>query len=473
MADLETDNSNMGQDSHSAPRMGQLVSGVSYNPGSLAPDGSNHGVTDPNVFYRANTITSGTQWGINPYIGPNGSDTNKNSNDANALKKSKADAKNKGQDTDNPTAASSDKSMQIHDAIMSADPNALNAVLKKAVQSIVMLKMMDKLTSPAGLAGMAAGAIGGALQQLAGQVGVGPLLGALNNVMPALSMSGLLPPSMMSALHEGMMGMLTGSAVGVLTPSSVAAAASTASTIASTVATINSGNPSAAVAAVATLGGASFGLAPGSLASQIAILSPSMSFRTSIGGVSVGIISSPVASLASSIPSLGGSEHIAIASGAVTGIASGLGVALGIGAAASAIGNIAGLTPGGLAGILNNGISGIESAGLQAVLGVGTSGLLGAASKLLPSVGGQLNTALGNLTRTPLNPGTIGALATNAAKAMALSRVSMNIAKSIFQKSEAEQAQEAAHNLAAFVAKTGQAASLTLPNGTTITCRPG
>jgi hypothetical protein len=49
----------------------------------------------------------------------------------------------------------------------------------------------------------------------------------------------------------------------------------------------------------------------------------------------------------------------------------------------------------------------------------------------------------------------------------------MNIAKSIFQKSEAEQAQEAAHNLAAFVAKTGQAASLTLPNGTTITCRPG
>ena len=115
--------------------------GKSTNPGTLLDGGKGQKYSESTPLIKK----TGTKWGTNEGIGPKVSKTSTISKEASAVDAAKKAKKDQGADTDHPTAASQDKGKNIHDAIMAADPSATGQILKKALQSIVMLKMMDQL----------------------------------------------------------------------------------------------------------------------------------------------------------------------------------------------------------------------------------------------------------------------------------------------------------------------------------------
>jgi hypothetical protein len=426
-----------------------------------------------------------TKWGTSSIGNQNSDQHRKELSAASAVEKARAEKQkqNPKLDPKHPSIVSQDSAKNVHDAFMSANPQSLGAVLTKAMQSMIMLKMMNKMTSPAGILSMASGGIGGALQGMAGAVGLGSMMGALNQVMPQLSVSGLLNGSATDALHTGMVGMMNNVAVGALSAAEIRAAQSTVSTVAYAMNAIASGNPSGAIDAVATFGGPAFGLQPGSLAAKIALVGPSGTVKTSgiYNGVKIytTVTTSPNPHLTSNIPILTGAEHVAIAAAAVSNIAGGLSDALGVdnpvgstlnfvsgatgavsdltaGAAslASGLPGINSFTHTALGGIINGGIDNIVSAGLNKVLGVPVSGLLGAASSLLPGIGGSINDTISKAAGINIDGGKINTAMQNATKALALSRAEFNVAQNIFGASRAEaivQAVDSAANLASTI----------------------
>jgi hypothetical protein len=410
---------------------------------------------------------------------------------AKEIKDKQSAAGGASQKTDDPSAVSQDMSKNIHDAAMAANPQALGNVLQKALQSMVMLKMMDKLTSPAGILSMATGGLGGALQGLAGGIGLSPMMGALNSVMPQLSTSGLLTGSATDALHGGMMGMLNNTPVGALAAHEIAAAASTVSTIAGAMNAISTGNIGGAIDAVASFGGPAFGLQPGSLAAKIALVGPSGTFstRTNVGGVNVitSITTSPIPHLTNNIPVLNGAEHVAIAALAVSDITGTLSNVLGvgnpIGAAlgsvsditsgvanlSGAFSNISNFTHGSLAGVVNGGIANIVDGGLNKILGAPLSGLIGNVSKLLPSIGPNITNSISKFGPTGMNLGKMQNVMQNATKAMALSKAAHNVAQNIFGQARAEAIADAMGAVTGLAAKVGGAISLVTAFGDKVT----
>jgi hypothetical protein len=363
-------------------------------------------------------FTSGTSWGTSSVAQANTSEVKK---DASPIKKAKTVKKDQSGgklDPDHPSAVSQDMEKNILDAAMAANPNALGHVLQKSLQSMVMLKMMDKVTSPAGILSMASGGMGGALQGLAAGVGISPMLGALNGVMPALSVSGLLNGTGTDTLHNGMMGMLDNVAVGALAASEIASAVSSASTISEAMGAIIDGAADA-LDAVAAFGGPAFGLTPGSLAAKIALVGPSGRVNTTVscGGILVNatIITSQNPHLTQRIPVLTGMEHIEIATAAVSDITGVLSDVLGVNNVvgdilgtvsdvtggisdlAGAFSNISSFTPGALGGIVNGGIDGVIDGGLTKILGFPMSGLMANVSSLLPGIGGSITSSLSGL----------------------------------------------------------------------------
>ena len=420
--------------------------------------------------------------------------TSKIKPDASSVDNAQKNKAKQGLDQSHPTAGSQDPSQAIHDAILAADPSATAAIfLKKALQSMVMLKMMDKLTSPAGILSMASGGLGGALQGLAGQVGLGSMMGALNSVMPALSVSGLLASSATNALHSGMIGMMNNVAVGALAASEVAAATNTASNVSNAMQAIAAGSPDA-VDAVAQFGGPAFGLQPGSLASKIALIGPSGYVRTSsnIGGVTINTViqTSPNPHPTQNIPVLTGTEHVEIATAAVSNIAgtlsnvlgvnSGVGQALGsisdvtagISNLAGSFSNIASFGPSSLAGVVNGGIGGIVDGGLNKILGFPMSGLLGNVTKLLPQIGGNITGSISAFPKSSLSAGKMNTVMQNATKAMSLSKAAHNVAQNIFGQSRAEHIVDAITSTANLAAAVGGPISMVTAFGDRITSSP-
>lgn len=468
--------------------------------------------------------TTGVKYGTSNIAVPKTSDIMKFKGAQEAAKKIK---KSQGLNTDDPSAVSQDKSKNILDATMAANPNAIGHVLQKALQSMVMLKMMDKLTSPSGILSMASGGMGGALQGLAGAVGVGSMLGALNGVMPGLSASGILNGTATDTLHNGMMGMLNNVSVGALAISELAATASSVSTISDAVGAIAS-NAADAIDAVAYFGGPAFGLQPGSLASKIALVGPSGYVRTSttINGVAVSttILTSPNPHATNNIPILNGAEHVAIALDAVSEITGTLSEALGVGTVvgqalgsvsditaglgdiSATFGNIASFSPASLGGVVNGGIAGVVDGGLNKILGVPMSGLMGAASSLLPQIGGSITGALSSFSlpsfTVPALPagipmptfptlpgfsmpsltdilkpsgdiGNITAGLKNATKAMALSKVAHTTASNIFGQARAEAIADAVGSCEKLAAATGNTINMVTAFGDKITSSVG
>jgi hypothetical protein len=429
----------------------------------------------------------GTDYGTNPKIGRD--KTSSVNKDASSVDNARKNKGTQGLDQDHPTAGSQDPSQSIHDAILAADPSATAAIfLKKALQSMVMLKMMDKLTSPKGILSMASGGLGGALQGLAGGVGLGAAMGALNQVMPGLSASGLLTTSATNALHAGMMGMMNNVPVGALAASEVAAATNSSTHISNAMQAITSGSPHA-VDAVAQFGGPAFGLQPGSLASRIAIVGPSgyVTTQSNIGGILINttIRTSPIPHPTQNIPVLNGLEHIAIATAAVSSIAGNLASTLGTTIPTSSLGpvssvvngsnlssafsNIGNFNPASMAGIVNGGISGIVDAGLSKILGSPLSGLLGNVTKLLPQIGGNITGSIASFPKSSLNSGKMNTVMQNATKAMSLSKAAHNVAQNIFGQARAEHIADAVGATANLAAAAGSPISMVTAFGDTIT----
>jgi len=489
---------------------------------TAAREGSSHPVTGKNNPGHVDAplpsstlpifVTSGTNYGRIASYG-NEKDSKIKDPNANAQDKVKAKLKqdNSGAHTDpsNPTAASQDKGKNIHDALMAADPQQAAAVLKKALQAMIMLKQMDKLTSPAGILAMATGGLGGALSGVAGAVGLGGLQNALNGAMGGIAAGGLLAASAQNALQSGMMGMLNGVAAGALHPAEIAKAVDTATTVAHAMSAITTGSPYA-VDAVAQFGGPAFGLTPGSLAAKISLLGPGGQLQTisTVNGVRVTttIYTSTNPTALHSMPVLNSIEHVAIGAAAISDIAGGLSDALGVnnpigsalGTAADALGaasdaasivagaarvsslvnnvmgqglgsistatNIAAGALGatGLANIVNGGIGNIVSGGLTKILGVDTSGLLGAVGTLLPNMAGNINGVLNShLPKTTLNSGAINAMAQEQTKVLALTKAASGAAKNIFGQAQAEAIADLAGKAAGLAAQVGSFRAVT------------
>jgi len=432
------------------------------------------------------------EYGLNTSVGRQS--TSKINPNASSVDNAQKNKKDQGLDQSHPTAGSQDPSQAIHDAILAADPSANAAIfLKKALQSMVMLRMMDKLTSPAGILSMASGGLGGALQGLAGQVGLGSMMGALNSVMPALSVSGLLNSSATNALHAGMIGMMNNVAVGALAASEVAAATNHATNISNAMQAIVAGSPDA-VDAVAQFGGPAFGLQPGSLASKIALIGPSGYVSTSsvYGGVRINttIQTSPNPHPTQNIPVLTGTEHVEIATAAVSNITGALsdvlGVNTGVGQVlgsvsditggvsnlAGAFSNISNFSHTSLAGVVNGGIAGIVDGGLNKILGFPMSGLLGNVTKLLPQIGGNITGSISAFPKSSLSAGKMNTVMQNATKAMALSKSAHNVAQNIFGQSRAEHIVDAITSTANLAAAVGGPISMITAFGDRITSAP-
>lgn len=484
----------------------------------IGPMGSNKntstvGQVNPNTPQLYKTSND---YGNNSSVGtPTTSTVDKTTNAVDKAKDVKDKNNSDPNKPNNPTIASQSKDKDVHSTIKASDPQLVGQVLKKALDAMIMLKMMDKLTSPAGIHSMTSGGIGGALGALAGKVGLGAMQGSLNNVMPQLSQSGLLTSSLQTSFHDGMIGMMSGQPVGALHPNVINQSLATATAISYATTAIASGNSGTAVDAVAAFGGPAFGLTPGSLASKIALLGPGGVLQTSavINGVKVNttIVTSQNPMTTSNIPTLNGMEHVSIA-GTSAGVMSGdFSTALKvsnpinpaiytssaaminpqtmvIGAAAmvkivsgimsggpntisTAINAPAGLlTSSGVGGILNNGVGGIISAGLTNILGVGTSGLLGSVTKLLPGIGGNISgTISSHLPKTSLNSGSINSLMTQATKALSLSRAAFNVAKNIFGQARSEQIASAVEKTQQNAATAGGSYSYITPMGDSVT----
>ena len=459
---------------------------------------------------RDNNTGSNSKLG-GPELRPKDEDANAQDKTRDAIGK-----ENKGKHTDptNPTAGSQDPSKNIHDALMGADPQQAAAVLKKALQAMVMLKMMDKLTSPAGILKMAAGGIGGGLAGLAGGFGMGAIQNALNGAMGGIAGSNLLPRSQMQALQYGMMGMMSGVPQGHCHHTEIMRAADTAYTLRTAMNEIRTGSPYA-VDSVASFGGYDFGLTPGSLESRIALLGPGGTLRTTsvINGVRVNTVvyTNPYPQYYHMHPKLNGLEHVAISVGAISDVAAGVSNLLGVdspvgnalgdaanvladasdivGSAGALSRSISNFHMGGvnslastatntlgravsgaaLASAIGGNIGNIIDGGLSKILGVNTGGLLGAVGSLLPGIAGNIKGTISNhLPKTSLSAGNINNLMQQHTKSLALTRSASAAAKNIFGKAQAESIASMAGQASLIASKVGSF-SVTTPFGDQIT----
>lgn len=445
--------------------------------------------------------------------------------DDNAVKsvKDKHTEDNKGKPTEpkNPTAGAS-VAAKIHDALLEVDPDQIAAPLKMALQSMNMIRMMDSMTSPAGILAMASGGIGGALGGLAGAVGLGGMQNALNGAMGGLSAIAGVTSTMQNALQGGMMGMISGAAQGVFHPAELAQTIESASILHTAMNEIASGSPYA-IDAVAQFGGPAFGLTPGSLEAKIALLGPGgqMTHTQIINGVRVNtyIQTSSIPMNNHYMPKLNGLEHVAIAAGAVSDIAGSISDLLGVdnpigdalgkasdllgdvsdvagiagsighiggmvgglmqggpasiagglalaGTAANVLGGAANaLSAGGLAGALSSGIGGIVDGGLNKILGGPLSGLMDMAGNLIPSVGGSImdivKKEVPGIAAIGGKMPKLGETMTDSVKVLALSKKGADAARNIFEAPQAAAIGEMVGMTAGLAAAVGSFKAIT------------
>ena len=362
-------------------------------------------------------------------------------NPHNETKATKKRKNPKPQDPTNPTVAAAEAGKSILEAIKSIDPNNIADAVKKSLDSMIMLKMMSSLTSPAGIANMASGALGQALQQIAGQVGLGGVLNQLNSIMPQLS--GLINSSTQSILSNAMNSMLSSTPIGALSSASVSAANSLANTISTAVA---SQSPETMAATAGQIGGSQLNMDPASLASKIMTMAAGdkYTYIEVVNGSTithtVEILNTDFQKTLNTIPSLSGTEHVDIASNAVATAVPQLQSLLNTGLAAA-----------NFASFLNNFTSNIANAGMKAILGTDINGILSNVSTLLPNIAGNITGTLSShLPKTALDLGKMKAGMQQMSKVLALGRMAFNIAK-MFGSNPAELIGKLADSLASAV----------------------
>lgn len=414
-----------------APITGNLHSPVLQNVTATLPN---------NLLYKTDS-----NYGQNTSI-PNNQQPKDTSNNAQSLAKTVKTNNNPSfAAPTNPTAASQPAG-EILTVVKAADPSNLGGVVVKALDAMIMLKMMSSLTSPSGTSNMLTGALGSALQQYAGQVGLVAALSSINAAMPIIAPQLSLNNSIV--LNNAINSMITGVAVGALATTAVATATALSGTITSAVA---SNNPALIAGVAGTIGGPALGVAPNTLASQIvgAAVGSTIATTAVIAGATIGtnilINSNAIQSQLSTVPSLTGMEPINIATAAASGIVTGL----------STLGAIA------LPSLMAAAQSNIITAGLTTLFGVGLSGLMGVASTVIPNIASSITSALSSHTPlTALNPGLMTTALQNSVRALALGQLALNIAN-IFTPHTSEQAVTVSLSLGT--------ATASMPIGTTLT----
>jgi hypothetical protein len=429
--------------------------GVSPNPGVLS-----------NLPSKEDLLKkTGKEWGRGIKVGKEEDPKDPKANAQKIAKDEKKEKNAKNIKPDQPTAAAAPKSKEIHDAILEVDPSNVAGSVQKALHCMVTLKMMDKLTSPAGIAEMAAGAMGGALGNIAGALG-GPDLACalLKGAMPALA-GGVMDRAGISMLNGAIGGMLNGASIGALSVENVVGAGLTAASIAAASSAIY--HPSMVINTAATIGGPTLGMDPTSLAYAIALTTPGMKIKKSqiIKGIviesTLTVLDSTIHDELGNIPRFTGTEHVEIAQAHVTPLTAGLTTAIysGLGAAASGaslqtiaksalaggIGGAVGSALGGaIGGVLNNGIGSVVDMGLSKVLGFGLNDMMSNVSSLLPNIAGNLigNLSIGNAISGAIpgaiDMGSINGLMNESAKVLGIARMA-DKAASIFIPNIAEE----------------------------------
>lgn len=386
---IESDGSDIKRDFGSKPKAPALGSGL--DPGILG------NVQKTSQDFLQFKTPGDTNWGRNPNTAPE-KKTKSDTNAQSIAVEEKDSQVPKTLKSTNPTMASAPM-MAVLDAVKHADPkNAVGAVTK-ALDAMMMLKQISKLTSPAGIIGMASGAMGGAFQEIAGAFGLQPALGMFNQCMPDLM--NMLPPSQISALNSGLLGMINQQPVGFLHPEEVNAAMATQSVIA---AATGSGNVGDILVAAATIGGPSLGMDPTSVAGRIAMAAVGATIieYQYINGVQVKhemFVQYPdIRNRLGNIPSLTGTEHVVIPMKYKSPMAQDMAFMI------QNAGGLNSVTPALLGGLIGNAVANLADQGLSKILGFGSADLLSNVTSLLPNIGGGITDAISNLNL----PGVLG-----------------------------------------------------------------
>ena len=161
-------------------------------------------------------------------------------------------SKELNKDAKKATTASVDRDSKsdIIEVVKQADPSSKSATLPNMLNNYTTVRGIMTLTSPAGVANMLGGALSQGLQQLVGQLGIGPVLGP---IIGALNLQGSLTKLAMGAMTGNLKGALlsvaqnaAGSAIGNLNidPAIKGALYSASSTLLTQVALNNGKMPS-------------------------------------------------------------------------------------------------------------------------------------------------------------------------------------------------------------------------------------
>ena len=412
---IESDGSDIKREFGSKPKAPAMGSGL--DPGILG------NVTKTTQDFLKFKTPGDTNWGSNPNVAPE--KKVKGEKNAQGIAVAEKDSQvPKTLKSTNPTMASAPM-MEVLDAVKQADPKNIVGAVKKALDAMMMLKQISKLTSPAGIIGMASGAMGGAFQEIAGAFGMQGALGMFNQCMP--DMMNILPPSQISALNSGLVGMINQQAVGFLHPDIVNAAMTTQSVIA---AATNSDVVNDIIMAAATIGGPSLGLDPTTLAGRIAtaVVGSTIVEYEYINGVQVKhelfVQYSNIQDQLGNIPSLTGTEHVVIPMQYQSPMAQDIATMI------RNVGGIAGVTAPLLSNLISNSVANLADQGLSKILGSGIDGLLGNVTSLLPNIAGNITGVISslNLPNMVINSGNITKAMQETTKILAIGKMSFKIA---------------------------------------------
>ena len=129
---LETDGSLSGKNASSGvvPGGNSLAIGPFNGPAHVDSSGKGKTPVDTSLI----STYGSTFWNTNPGVGnPNTASTPSDNHVQKTGKGSKLVKKQQGADPDNPTAATQDKSMNIHDATLTADPSNISGAIQNAL----------------------------------------------------------------------------------------------------------------------------------------------------------------------------------------------------------------------------------------------------------------------------------------------------------------------------------------------------
>lgn len=369
---------------------------------------------------------------------------------------------------DTPTTASADKNdaSEVLDVLKKVDPSNASGMLKNAVDKYINIRNIMNMTSPAGVTNMMSGALGGAMSELAANLGVDNLLAPMSQLLGSNLLSDIAQKALQTAMASVMKSTLQ-----------------------------NNGRPALNVISNIIPEIDPLGAVPAIIMDILDIPETYVQQYYPLESEPYpGYIEWVDSDTGDIIYSLRGTEpHYPSAIDAVIGhnaaaLTSNIGKILGataVGAAIGVAGDVAanlldeaGLSD--LANTLESSLGNIQAMGISAVLGKGVNlgSIMGLASKLLPNIAAPLNQVMsGHLPDSFLNVGSVSKSLSNFTKNQALLKMKKKAMEAALDNSDEESDQQFKDYIKAKVqadaanapAGSTVSASTTLSNGSTYT----